>query len=59
MGDSGAGLTFIHNESYFLIGIVSLKDTTQKDSFAAFTDVSQYIRWICSLYSNNANKTSN
>ncbi|XP_026815140.1 modular serine protease-like isoform X2 [Rhopalosiphum maidis] len=49
-GDSGAGLTFLHSDFYYLTGIVSLKDPNTKNSIAVFTNVRFYIKWLRELY---------
>ncbi|VVC24912.1 Peptidase S1, PA clan,Serine proteases, trypsin family, histidine active site,Serine proteases, trypsin [Cinara cedri] len=48
-GDSGAGLTFVHSDSHFLTGIVSLKETVD-NTFATFTSVSYHRNWIETIY---------
>lgn len=50
-GDSGAGLCFVHSNTYYLTGVVSLKDPNTTNSIAVFTDVKHHIQWICELYS--------
>lgn len=50
-GDSGAGLCFVHSNTYFLTGVVSLKDPNTTNSIAVFTDVKHHIQWIRGLYS--------
>lgn len=50
VGYSGAGLCFLHSNSYFLTGIVSIKDPTSNNSDAVFTDVKHHIQWIRGLY---------
>lgn len=58
-GDSGAGLTFVHDDLYFLTGIVSLKERHSKnDSVTVLTDVGQNIPWIHKIYTNITNGTS-
>ncbi|XP_060836526.1 modular serine protease-like isoform X1 [Rhopalosiphum padi] len=49
-GDSGAGLTYLHFESYYLTGVVSVKDPNTNNSIAVFTDVKRHIQWIRELY---------
>ncbi|XP_025198052.1 modular serine protease-like isoform X2 [Melanaphis sacchari] len=51
-GDSGAGLTFVHNSLHFLTGIVSVKDPATNDSIAVFTDVNRHIGWIYEIFTN-------
>ncbi|XP_060841919.1 CLIP domain-containing serine protease B10-like isoform X2 [Rhopalosiphum padi] len=50
-GDSGAGFTIKKNNSYFLTGIVSNKDTAFKNykPIGVFTDIKYHIRWIENL----------
>jgi len=55
-GDSGAGITFVHDNSHFLGGIVSNKDPTAKNSIALFTDVRSHINWITEFYQNYSNE---
>jgi len=50
VGDSGAGLCFIHSNSYYLTGVVSIKDPTTNNSIAVFTEVKHHIQWIRGLY---------
>ena len=49
-GDSGAGLTFLHSNFYYLSGVVSVKDPNTNNSIAVFTDVKYHIQWIRELY---------
>jgi len=42
--DSGAGLTFLHANSYYLTGLVSSKDPN--NSISVFTDIKYHIHWI-------------
>jgi len=49
-GDSGAGLCFFHSDSYYLTGIVSIKDPSKNNSIAVFTEVKNHIRWIRELF---------
>jgi len=51
-GDSGAGLTFVHNSLHFLTGVVSLKDASTNDSIALFTDVRHHVDWIHGIFNN-------
>ncbi|XP_029344854.1 mannan-binding lectin serine protease 2 [Acyrthosiphon pisum] len=49
-GDSGAGLCYLHSNSYYLTGVVSIKDPKTKNSIAVFTEVKYHIQWIRELY---------
>ncbi|XP_029344850.1 modular serine protease-like [Acyrthosiphon pisum] len=49
-GDSGAGLCFLHSKSYFLTGVVSIKDPTSNNSIAVLTEIKYHIQWIRGLY---------
>jgi len=49
-GDSGAGLCFVHSNSYFLTGIVSMKDPNTVNSIAVFTEVKHHIQWLRGLF---------
>ncbi|XP_060881629.1 uncharacterized protein LOC132953090 [Metopolophium dirhodum] len=49
-GDSGAGLCFLHSNSYHLTGVVSIKDPNSKNSIAVFTEIKYHIQWIRELY---------
>ncbi|XP_016661871.1 limulus clotting factor C isoform X2 [Acyrthosiphon pisum] len=49
-GDAGAGLCFLHSNSYYLTGIVSIKDISTDNSIAVFTEVKRHIQWIRELY---------
>ncbi|KAF0745893.1 modular serine protease-like [Aphis craccivora] len=49
-GDSGAGLTFLHSDLYYLTGVVSIKDAIANNSIAVFTGLKQHIPWIRELY---------
>lgn len=49
-GDSGAGLCFLHSNSYYLTGEVSSKDPEIKNSIVVITEVKYYIQWVCGLY---------
>lgn len=51
-GDSGAGLTYVHNSLSYLTGIVSVKDPNTNDSVAVFTDINFHVRWIREIYTN-------
>ncbi|CAI6344828.1 unnamed protein product [Macrosiphum euphorbiae] len=41
---SGAGLTFLHSNSYYLTGLVSVSDPN--NSITVFTDIKYHIHWI-------------
>jgi len=45
-GDSGSGLTFLHSKSYYLTGVLSLKQKSSNNSIALFTDFKHHIQWI-------------
>ena len=47
-GDSGGGLLFEENGSFFIRGIVSIKQPT-KTSIAAFTDLADHVNWILKI----------
>ncbi|XP_016655958.1 modular serine protease isoform X2 [Acyrthosiphon pisum] len=49
-GDSGAGLSFLHSNSYYLTGIASVNDPNTNNSIAAFTEIKYHIQWIRGLY---------
>ncbi|XP_060840496.1 uncharacterized protein LOC132921476 isoform X1 [Rhopalosiphum padi] len=49
-GDSGSGLIFLHSQSYFLTGILSLKQQFSNNSIAVFTDVKNHVQWIHEKY---------
>ncbi|XP_016659042.1 uncharacterized protein LOC100166859 isoform X3 [Acyrthosiphon pisum] len=49
-GDSGAGLCFLHSDSYYLTGVVSSKDTDKNYSIATFTEIKYHIEWIRGLF---------
>jgi len=49
-GDSGAGLSFLHSNLYYLTGVASVKDPYTNNSIAGFTDVKHHIQWIRRLY---------
>jgi len=51
-GDSGAGLSFLYSNVYYLTGLASVKDPNTNNSIAVFTEVKHHIRWIRSLYCN-------
>jgi len=38
-GDRGSGLTFLHFESYYLTGVLSLKENFSNNSIAVFTRI--------------------
>jgi len=50
MGYSGAGLCLLHSDSYYLTGIVSIKDPNRNNSIAVLTEVKYHIQWIRRLY---------
>ncbi|XP_050529012.1 modular serine protease-like [Daktulosphaira vitifoliae] len=52
-GDSGAGLSFIHDNKYYLRGIVSLNDPNANDSIALFTDIKRHLSWLLNIYLKN------
>jgi len=56
VGDAGAGLTFKHADSYYLTGIVSVKDPNTNNSITSFTDVKYHIQWIRGLYDKYVSK---
>eukprot|EP00102_Acyrthosiphon_pisum_P010378 XP_008178678.1 PREDICTED: urokinase-type plasminogen activator-like [Acyrthosiphon pisum] len=49
-GDSGAGLCFFHYDSYYLTGVVSVKDPDSNKYIAVFTEIKYHIQWIRGLY---------
>ncbi|XP_060836504.1 uncharacterized protein LOC132919163 isoform X2 [Rhopalosiphum padi] len=49
-GDSGAGLTFLHSDFYFLTGIMSVRESNANNSIALFTNVMLHIKWLHELY---------
>ncbi|CAI6368302.1 unnamed protein product [Macrosiphum euphorbiae] len=49
-GDSGAGLCFFHSDSYYLTGVVSIKDPNTNNLIAVFTEVNYHIQWIRGLF---------
>jgi len=49
-GDSGAGLCFLHQGSYYLTGVVSIKDPNSKNPIAVFTGVKNHMQWISRLF---------
>ncbi|XP_060871702.1 uncharacterized protein LOC132945906 isoform X2 [Metopolophium dirhodum] len=49
-GDSGAGLSFLYSNSYYLTGVASIKDQESNDSVAVFTEIKHHIKWIRSVY---------
>ncbi|XP_060872105.1 uncharacterized protein LOC132946240 [Metopolophium dirhodum] len=51
-GDSGAGLSFLHSNLYYLTGVASVKDPNTNNSIAVFTEVKHHIQWINKLYNN-------
>jgi hypothetical protein len=57
-GDSGAGLTFLHSNSYYLTGLVSVKDPNTNHSIAVFTNVKHHIKWLRELYNKYASYES-
>ncbi|CAI6368896.1 unnamed protein product [Macrosiphum euphorbiae] len=48
--DSGAGLNFLHSNSYYLTGVASMNDPNTNSSIAAFTEIMYHIQWIRGLY---------
>jgi len=49
-GDSGAGLTFLHSEFYYLTGVLSLREKYSNNSIAVFTDIKYHVEWIRRLF---------
>ncbi|XP_060870828.1 transmembrane protease serine 9-like isoform X2 [Metopolophium dirhodum] len=49
-GYGGAGLSFLHSNSYYLTGVSSVKDPESNNSIAVFTEVKFHIQWIRGLY---------
>jgi len=49
-GYDGAGLSFLHSNSYYLTGVTSVKDEDSNNSIAAFIEVKNRIKWISKLY---------
>jgi len=48
-GDSGAGLTFLHSDTYYLTGVLSVKDPDTDNSVAVFTNIKFHVQWIRGL----------
>jgi hypothetical protein len=49
-GDSGSGLAYLHSMSYYLTGVLSLKEPNSNNSIAVFTDVKYHVQWIRELH---------
>ncbi|XP_025208667.1 uncharacterized protein LOC112604026 [Melanaphis sacchari] len=49
-GDSGSGLAFLHSHSYYLTGVLSLKEINSNNSIAVFTNIKHHEQWIRGLY---------
>lgn len=49
-GDSGAGLTYRFDNSYYLTGIVSSKERKNNKTGAVFTDIRYHMDWIFEIY---------
>lgn len=49
-GDAGAGLTYSHSNTYYLTGVVSVKDPNTDNQIALFTEIKYHIPWIRELY---------
>jgi len=47
---SGAGICFLHSNSYYLTGVASVKDANTNNSVVVFTEVKYHIQWIRELY---------
>ncbi|XP_050526634.1 modular serine protease-like isoform X9 [Daktulosphaira vitifoliae] len=45
-GDSGSGLSFIHDGKYYLTGIVSIFDSNSENSIAFFNELKIHMKWI-------------
>ncbi|XP_050526635.1 modular serine protease-like isoform X10 [Daktulosphaira vitifoliae] len=45
-GDSGSGLSFIHDGKYYLTGIGSIFDPNSNDSIVLFTELNSSMKWI-------------
>lgn len=50
VGYAGAGLGFLHANSFYLTGITNVKDTESNNSIGLFTKVNNHVRWIRELY---------
>ncbi|XP_060870027.1 uncharacterized protein LOC132944607 isoform X1 [Metopolophium dirhodum] len=48
-GIQGAGISFLHLNSYFLTGVMSRWDRINKDTVFAFTDIKYHVSWIRGL----------
>jgi len=49
-GYGGAGLSFLHSNSYYLTGVSSVKDPDSNNSIAVFTEVKFHVQWIRGFY---------
>jgi len=50
VGYAAAGLSFFHNNSYYLTGIMSLKESESNNSITIFTEVMYHTQWLRGLY---------
>ncbi|KAE9523065.1 hypothetical protein AGLY_016537 [Aphis glycines] len=54
-GYGGAGISFVHSNSYYLTGVVNVKEPILKYSITVFIDIQHYIYWIRQLYTKYSN----
>ncbi|XP_060870752.1 venom prothrombin activator porpharin-D-like [Metopolophium dirhodum] len=50
VGYAAAGLSFFHDDSYYITGITSLKESDSNNSITIFTEVQYHTQWLRGLY---------
>jgi len=52
----GAGIIFLHSNSYFLTGILCLKVNEINDTVLIFTDIKYHVQWIRGILNEDVRK---
>jgi len=47
---SGAGITFVHSNYFYLTGVTSVKNPNANSSIIVFTDIYHHVKWIRKVY---------
>jgi len=53
---AGAGISFLHSNSYFLTGVFTLEDTKSNYTISGFTDIKYHVQWIRGILNKHVRK---
>jgi len=55
-GSGGTGISFLHFNSYYLTGILSVKNSLKFGTIFGFTDIKYHIKWIRQVLNKHVRK---